>query len=54
MFVGSGESMIASLKLYGIDGRTPPGVEPAAQFDSTRKNTPGPDTARIHRLIALS
>ena len=28
--VGSGGSMVASLKLEGIDGRTPPGVEPAA------------------------
>ena len=29
-FSGSGGSMVASLKLKGIDGRTPPGVEPAA------------------------
>ena len=28
--VGSGESMVAKLKLKGIDGRAPPGVEPAA------------------------
>ncbi len=27
---GSGGSMVARLKLKGIDGRTPPGVEPAA------------------------
>ena len=26
----SGGSMVASLKLKGIDGRTPPGVEPVA------------------------
>jgi len=26
----SRESMVARLKLEGIDGRTPPGVEPAA------------------------
>ena len=30
-FWGSGEgSMVARLKLKGIDGRAPPGVEPAA------------------------
>ncbi len=29
-FLGSGGSMIARLKLKGIDGRAPPGVEPAA------------------------
>ena len=29
--LGSGGSMVARLKLKGIDGRTPPGVEPAAQ-----------------------
>ena len=51
---GLWEECVARLKLKGIDGRAPPGVEPAAQFDSTRKNTPGPDTARIHRLITLS
>ena len=28
--LGSGGSMNASLKLKGIDGRAPPGVEPAA------------------------
>ena len=28
--VGSWGSMVASLKLKGIDGRAPPGVEPAA------------------------
>ena len=28
--------------------------EPAAEFDSTRENSPGLDTARIHRLIAFS
>ena len=30
IFLGSGRSMVARLKLKGIDGRTPPGVEPAA------------------------
>ena len=29
-FMGSGGSMVAKLKLKGIDGRAPPGVEPAA------------------------
>ncbi len=29
-FLGSEGSMIARLKLKGIDGRAPPGVEPAA------------------------
>ena len=38
----------------GIDGRAPPGVEPVAQFDSTRENLPGPDIVRIDRLRALS
>jgi hypothetical protein len=28
--VGSGGSIVARLKLKGIDGRAPPGVEPAA------------------------
>ena len=46
--------MVARLKLKGIDGRAPPGVELAAQFDSTRENSPGPDIVRIDRLKALS
>ena len=29
-FSGPGGSMVARLKLEGIDGRAPPGVEPAA------------------------
>ncbi|WZZ15155.1 hypothetical protein YC2023_108244 [Brassica napus] len=29
-FLGSGGSMVARLKLKGIDGTAPPGVEPAA------------------------
>ena len=29
-FLGSGGSMVTRLKLKGIDGRAPPGVEPAA------------------------
>ena len=52
--LGSGGSMVARLKLKGIDGRAPPGLEFAAQFDSTRGNSPGPDMARIDRLTALS
>eukprot|EP00494_Astrolonche_serrata_P002845 UN02851 len=28
--LGSGGSMVAGLKLKGIDGRAPPGVEPVA------------------------
>jgi len=46
--------MVARLKLKGIDGRAPPGVESAAQLDPTPGNSPGPDTSRIDRLIALS
>ncbi len=52
--LGSGGSMVARLKLKEIDGRAPPGVEPAAKFDSTRENLPGPDIVRIDRLRALS
>ena len=37
--------MVARLKFKGIDGRAPPGVEPAAQFDSTREHLPGSDVA---------
>jgi hypothetical protein len=29
-FLDSGGSIVANLKLKGIDGRAPPGVEPAA------------------------
>ncbi len=53
-FLGSGGSMVARLKLKEIDGRAPPGVEPAAYFDPTRENLPGPDIVRIDRLRALS
>ncbi len=52
--LGSGGSMVARLKLKEIDGRAPPGVEPAAKFDPTRENLPGPDIVRIDRLRALS
>ncbi len=53
-FLGSGGSMVARLKLKGIDGGAPPGVELAAQFDPTRGNFPGQDIIRIDRLRALS
>ena len=53
-FWGSGRSMVARLKLKGIDGRALPGVETATEFDSTRENSPGRDIVRIDRLIALS
>ena len=53
-FLGSGGSMVARLKLKGIDGRAPPGLEFAAQFDSTRGNSPGPHIVRIDKMIALS
>jgi hypothetical protein len=46
--------MVARLKLNRIDRRAPPSVEPAAYFDSTQGNLPGPDRARIDRLRALS
>ena len=39
--------MVARLDFEGIDGRAPPGVEPAAEFDSARGNFPGPDMVRI-------
>lgn len=37
---------VAKLNLKGFDGKAPPGVEPAAQFDSTWETSPGPDTER--------
>lgn len=46
--------MVARLKLKGIDGRAPPGVEPAAQFDSTRETSPGQDVEMIDRMLVLS
>ena len=42
-FFGSGGSLVAKLKLKGIDGKAPPGVELAAQFDSTREISPDPN-----------
>ena len=46
--------MVVRLKLKGFDGRALPRVAPAALFDSTLENQPGPDIVRIDRLIALS
>ena len=46
--------MVARLKLNEIDGRTPLGVESAAEFDSTRKNLPGPYIVMIDILRVLS
>ena len=46
--------MVARLKHKGIDGRAPPGVEPAALFDSTRGIIQGPNIVRIDRLRDLS
>ena len=37
VFCVSGESMVASLKREAIDGRPPPGVEPAAQHGKTHQ-----------------
>ena len=45
--------MVVRLKREGIDGRALPRVELAAQFASTRENSPGPDTVRIDRLFAF-
>ena len=46
--------MVARLKLKGIDGRALPGVESAAQFNTTRENLPGQYNYRIDSLIVLS
>ncbi|ELR04250.1 hypothetical protein VC83_00303 [Pseudogymnoascus destructans] len=46
--------MVARLKLKEIDGKAPPGVESAAKFDSTRGNSPGPDTIRINTLDGVT
>ena len=37
MFVGSGERMVARLRLKEIDRRAPPGVASVALFDTTRE-----------------
>ena len=46
--------MVARLKPKKIDGRAPPGMEPAAQFDSTREKLPGPDIGTIDSIIELT
>ncbi len=52
-FLGSGGSMVASLKLKEIDGRAP--QEWSLRLNlTTRENLPGPDIVRIDRLRALS
>ena len=50
----SGGSMVARLKLKGIDGRAPQDVDSVAQFDSTQESLLGPDIGTIDRLRALS
>ena len=45
--------MITKLKLKGIDGRTPPRVEPAELFDLSQRNSSGPNMVRIAILRAL-
>ena len=46
--------MVEKVTLKGIDGRAPPGVEPAAYIDSTWETSPHLDMDRIDRLVALS
>ena len=46
--------MVTRLKLNGIDGKTPLGVESAAEFDSTRKNLPDPYIMMIDILRVRS
>ena len=46
--------MVVRLKLKGIYGRIPLGVEPTDQFDLSWENLPGPEIVRIDRLRALS
>ena len=45
--------MDARLKLNGIDGMAPPGVDLAAYLDSALANLAGPDIVRIERLIPI-
>ena len=42
-FSGSGGSLIAKLKLKGIDSKTPPGVDLAAQLDPALEISPDPN-----------
>ena len=48
-----GGSIVARPKLKGIDGRAPPEVESAAQFDSTRENSQAPKAMGIVRPKVL-
>ena len=47
---GFWESTVAKLKLKGIDGRAPPGLNGAAQLDSTPENSPRQKRSMMHRL----
>ncbi len=47
--LGSGGSMVARLKLKGIDGRAHQEWSPRLNL-TTRENLPGPDIIRIDRL----
>ena len=42
--------MVAKLKLKGIDGRAPSGLDYAAQLDSTPDTLPGQKRSMKHRL----
>ena len=46
---GFWESTVAKLKLKGIDGRAPSGLNGAAQLDSTPENSPGQERPMMHR-----
>ncbi|KAI3481924.1 hypothetical protein L1887_55453 [Cichorium endivia] len=46
-FLGSGGSMVARLKLKGIDGRAPPGVEPAANLTQHGETYQNPVNHRV-------
>ena len=53
-FWGSGESMVARLKLEGMNERAPPRVASVALFDTTRKKVIRFRHSKVDRLIALS
>ncbi|KAK7293897.1 hypothetical protein RJT34_16774 [Clitoria ternatea] len=54
-FLGSGGSMVARLKLKGIDGRAPPGVEPIIAIVGLQRGIPSKreSSARIDYVPAL-
>ena len=54
MFVGSGGEYGRKAETQRILRNAPPGVASVALFDTTRENSPGPDTVRMDRLTALS